>query len=290
MTDLSEKQFLQKLLDVVYKLRGIANTQGARFNSKWDDYLKPINPSPHKIRQIILDKVKFIEDINYRVYILEEMEKAFVDGFYSIKSLLETLYNSYFSDSELFKMDFSKEDQLILKYYVAKDILGNLVQYNQIDHETVPLKYNIMARNYLIIKLKGQTDSEILETMKKLQIKDISVAKINEIMEEVEADGIITKTIQDNKIFYTINREIKLSKEGKEKYNKVLRSLVEWPTQMWRSFYNIRELNVTINEEIPHLDFLHQVLSRTATQGFTAADYVFKNLIKYYKEFREPSN
>ncbi len=290
MTELSEKEFLKKLLDVVYKLKGIANTQGARFSVKWDEYLKPINPNPHKIRQIKLDKEKFIEDINYRINVLEDVDNAFIDGFYSIKSLLETLYHSYFTDSKLFKTDFSKEDQLMLKYYVAKDILGNLVQYNQIDHTTVPLKYNIIARNYLIIKLKGQTDSEILETMKKLQIKDLSVAKINEIMEEIEADGIITKTIQDNKIFYTLNREVKLSKEGKETYNRVLRSLVEWTTQMWRSFYNIRELNVTINEEIPHLDFLHQVLSRTATQGFTAADYVFKNLIKYYKEFRAPSN
>jgi hypothetical protein len=286
MTELSEKEFLKKLVDVVYKLRGIANTQGARFSSKWDEYLKSINPNPHKIRQIKLDKEKFIEDINYRIYTLEEVEKAFVDGFYSIKSLLETLYKSYFLDSELFKTDFSKEDQLMLKYYVARDILGNLVQYNQIDHETVPLKYNLVARNYLIIKLKGQFDTEILETMKKLQIKDISVTNINEIMEEVQADGIVTKTIKDNKIFYTLNREVKLSTEGKEKYNKVLRALVEWPTQMWRSFYNIRELNVTINEEIPHLDFLHQILSRTATQGFTAADYVFKNLIKYYKELR----
>jgi hypothetical protein len=286
MTELSEKEFLKKLVDVVYKLRGIANTQGARFSSKWDEYLKSINPNPHKIRQIKLDKEKFIEDINYRIYTLEEVEKAFVDGFYSIKSLLETLYKSYFLYSELFKTDFSKEDQLMLKYYVARDILGNLVQYNQIDHETVPLKYNLVARNYLIIKLKGQFDTEILETMKKLQIKDISVTNINEIMEEVQADGIVTKTIKDNKIFYTLNREVKLSTEGKEKYNKVLRALVEWPTQMWRSFYNIRELNVTINEEIPHLDFLHQILSRTATQGFTAADYVFKNLIKYYKELR----
>jgi len=286
MTELSEKEFLKKLVDVVYKLRGIANTQGARFSSKWDEYLKSINPNPHKIRQIKLDKEKFIEDINYRIYTLEEVEKAFVDGFYSIKSLLETLYKSYFLDSELFKTDFSKEDQLMLKYYVARDILGNLVQYNQIDHETVPLKYNLVARNYLIIKLKGQFDTEILETMKKLQIKDISVTNINEIMEEVQADGIVAKTIKDNKIFYTLNREVKLSTEGKEKYNKVLRALVEWPTQMWRSFYNIRELNVTINEEIPHLDFLHQILSRTATQGFTAADYVFKNLIKYYKELR----
>ena len=290
MTDVSEKEFLAKLLNVVHKLAGIANTQGARFSTKWEEYLNPLKAKPHKIRQRKLDKVKFIEDINYRISMLEEVEKAFVDGYYSIKSLLDTLYHSYFNDSKLLQTDFSKEDQLMLKYYIAREILGNLVQYNQLDHETVPLKYNILARNYLLIKLKGQTDSEILETMKKLQIKDITISKVNELMEEIEADGIVSKSEKGKNFFYTLKKELKLSAQGKENYNRKLRSLVEWPTQFWRSFYNIRELNVSIAEDIPQRDFLHQVLSRTATQGFTAADYVFKNLIKYYKELQETSS
>jgi len=103
-------------------------------------------------------------------------------------------------------------------------------------------------------------------------------------MEDIEADGIITKTEKGDKYFYELNKELKLSDKGKEKYNRNLRSLVEWPTQLWRSFYNIRELNVTVDDNIPNRDFLHKVLSRTATQGFSAADYVFKNLIKYYEE------
>lgn len=283
MTNVTEKEFESKLLDVVSKLTSIANNQGARFRTKWDEYLTPINDKPHLIRQIKLDKEKFIDDINYRIKILKDMDNAFADGFHAIKSLLETLYNSYFNDSELFRKDFSKEDQLILKYYIAREILGNLVQYNQMDHETVPLKYNILARNYLLIKLKGQMDSEILENLKKLKI-DIDIVNLHKIMEEIEADGIITKTKKGDNYFYELHKELKLSEKGKENYNKNLRSLVEWTTQLWRSFYNIRELNVTFKDDIPNRDFLHKVLSRTATQGFSAADYVFKNLIKYYEE------
>jgi hypothetical protein len=283
MTKVTEKEFELKLLDVVRKLTSIANNQGARFRTKWNEYLKPINDKPHLIRQIKLDKEKFIDDKDYRIEILKDMENAFVDGFYAIKSLLETLYNSYFNDSELFKKDFSKEDQLMLKYYIAREILGNLVQYNQMDHVTVPLKYNILARNYLLIKLKGQMDSEILENLKKLKI-DIDMADLHSILEDIEADGIITKTEKGDNYFYELKKELKLSDKGKEKYNRNLRSLVEWPTQLWRSFYNVRELNVTVDDDIPNRDFLHKVLSRTATQGFSAADFVLKNLIKYYEE------
>ncbi|MFX1337530.1 MAG: hypothetical protein ACFFDK_02870 [Promethearchaeota archaeon] len=286
MTNVTEKEFEVKLLDVVRKLTSIANNQGARFKTKWNEYLKPINDKPHLVRQIKLDKEKFIDDINYRIAILKDMDNAFADGFYTIKSLLDTLYNSYFNDSALFKKDFSKEDQLMLKYYIAREILGNLVQYNQMDHETVPLKYNVIARNYLLIKLKGQMDSEILENLSKLKI-EIDIADLHNLMEEIEVEGIITKTKKGENYFYELKKELKLSDIGKEKYNKNLRPLVEWPTQFWRSFYNIRELNVTVEDNVPNRDFLHKILSRTATQGFSAADYVFKNLIKYYEETKK---
>ena len=288
MTVVSEEEFLNKLLEVIIKLAIIANSQSYRFKNKWDQYLKPLNDKPQNIRQIKLDKNKFIKDIDYRIKILKNVEQAFVDGFYSIKSLLETLYSSYFNDdSKLFKKNYSINDQLILKYYVAREILGNLVQYNLMEHETVPLKYNIMARNYLLIKLQGQSDSEILETMKKLQIKDITLEKINKIMEEIEKDGIVIKLKKGNNYFYELNMELKLSDKGETYYNKTLYPLIEWPTQIWRSFYNIRELNVSIEENVPHSDFLNKVLSRTATQGFSAAHYVIKNLIKYYEEVKE---
>ena len=290
MTTVTGKEFLTKLMNVVKKLEVLANTQGYRFKTKWEEYLNPVNDKPHLVRQIKLDKEKFIEDIEYRIKILKEVEQAFADGFNSIKSLLKTLYSSYFQDDcKLFKKNYSEEDQLILKYYVAREILGNLVQFNQLEHELVPLKYNIIARNYLLIKMKGQKDSEILEIMKKLQIKNITLAKINKLMEEVEAEGIVTKSKKGENIFYELNKELLLSEKGQEYYEQTLYPLVEWPTQFWRSFYNIRELNVTVDKDSPNNEFLNKVLTRTATQGFSPATYVFKNLIKYYEEIREQS-
>jgi hypothetical protein len=288
MTTVTGKEFLTKLMNVVKKLEVLANTQGYRFKTKWKEYLNPVNDKPHLVRQIKLDKEKFIEDIEYRIKILKEVEQAFVDGFHTIKSLLKTLYSSYFQDNcKLFIKNYSKEDQLILKYYVAREILGNLVQFNQLEHESVPLKYNIIARNYLLIKMNGQIDSEILENMKKLQMKDITLENINNLMEEVEAEGLVTKSKKGENYFYELKKELKLSEEGVKYYEQTLYPLVEWPTQFWRSFYNIREINVTVDNDTPHHEFLNKILSRSATQGYSPCVFVFKNLIKYFEEIKE---
>ena len=286
MTKVSEEEFLKKLLEVVQKLSNIAKTQSYRFQNKWGDYLKPLNKNPHLIRQITLDKDKFLTDINYRIQVLKDVENAVVDGFHSIKSLLQTLYGTYF-DSDLFKKDFSEDDQLILKYFTAKQILGNLIQYNKIDHESVPMKYNIIARNYTLIKLKGQTDTEILDNLKKLNITDIEKAELNKIMNEVKLEGIISIKKKGKNNFYELKKELKLSSEGKKQYNQVLQPLVDYPTGFWRSFYNIRELNVTPDESCTHQDFLMKVLVKSATQGYGPTHYVFKNLIKYYEKIKE---
>jgi hypothetical protein len=288
MTRVSEDEFLNKLLEVVYKLSNIVKTQSPRFKRKWDEYLKPLNKKPHLIRQIPLDKKEFLENIDYRIKILKNIEQATVDGFYLVKSLLQTLYGPYFN-SELFKNGFSEEDQLILKYLAAKEILGNLIQYNKLDHESVPLKYNIIARNYILMKLKGQLNTEILDSLKKLNIKMIKLTDINNIMKEIESDGIIKIKKKGNNYFYELNKELELSKDGKKHYSLVLQPLIDFPTLFFRSFFNIRELNVTLDKKVKYNDFLQKILLKTATQGFSPTNYVFKNLVKYYEKIREES-
>ncbi|UCD00511.1 MAG: hypothetical protein JSV23_06355 [Promethearchaeota archaeon] len=289
MTEVSEDEFLNKLLEVVYKLSNIVKTQSPRFKRIWDEYLKPLNETPHIIRQIPLDKNKFLADIEYRIKVLNNVEQATLDGFHSVKTLLQTLYDSYFN-SEIFKNDFSGDDQLILKYFVAKEILGNLIQYNKLDHESVPLKYNIIARNYTLIKLKGQMNLEILDNLKKLNIKDVKLTDVNKIMKDIESDGIINIKKKGKNYFYTLKKELELSKEGKKFYSQVLQPLVDFPTLFFRSFFNIRELNVTLDQNVKYHDFLQKILLKTATQGFAPTNYVFKNLIKYYQKIQEESN
>jgi len=286
MTNVSEEVFLNKLYDVVHKLSGISKTQSYRFKKEWDQYLRQIKENPHIIRSIPIEKEKFLKDIDYRIEILNTVALSFDDAFNTIKTLLSTLYNSYFKDSKLFKNDYSKQDQLILKYIIATKILGELFQYNQLDHDTVPLKYNIMARSYFTIKLKGIRDTEIMDNLKKIEIK-LPLTKIKKIMEEIVKDGIINKKRKGRYLYYNLQKELELSEGGKRKYQQTLRSLIDWPTQLWRSYYNIREINVSVSINTKHSDFLNQILSRAATQGYIASNYVFKNLIEYYTKVKE---
>jgi len=286
MTNVNEEIFLNKLYEVVYKLSGIAKTQSYRFNKEWEEQLSILNKKPHLIRQISVQKDKFMNDISYRIGILNTVKLSFEDGFHSIKTLLHTLYHIYFEKSELFKKNYSKEDQLILRYYIAKKILGDLIQYNTLDHETVPIKYNILARNYIMMKFKELRDTEILDNLKRIKI-DLSLPQLKNIMEEIIDDNLITKMTKGRYLYYRLSRELELSKEGEEYYKRTLRSLIEWPTLFWRSYYNIRELNVTVNQDSNDPEFLSKILSKAATQGYIASHYVFSSLIQYYEKFKE---
>ncbi len=286
MTNVNEEVFLNKLYEVVYKLSTIAKTQSYRFKKEWDENFESLKEKPHLIRQIPREKERFLTDIDYRIKILNTVKLTFEDGVNSIKSLLNALYSSYFNDSDIFTSSFTEQDQITLKYLVAKEILGNLIQYNQLDHKTVPLKYNILARTYLLIKFKAQRDTEILENLKKINIK-LKLPKLKKIMEEIISDGFINKTKKGRYLYYHLQQELDLSEEGKKTFNQTIRPLVDWPTLFYRSYYNVRELNVTVDGDVKYPDYLNKVLLKAATQGYLACHYIFNNLVRYYEKLKE---
>ncbi len=283
MTNVTSEEFLIKLFSVVYKLFTIAKTQSDRLKKEWDENFASLLEQPHLVRSIRPEKEKFLTDIDYRIVVLDTIKLSFEDGFYAIQSLLRALFSK---NSKIFLSNFDEEDRIILKYLVAKEIIGNLIQYNQLDHETVPLKYNILARNYLLIKFKDQTTSEILENLKKINIQ-LKAKKLKKVMDEIVSDGFIKKNKKGKSLSYSLKQELELSEEGKKTYNQILRSLVDWSTLFYRSYYNIRELNVTVDNDSKHLEFLNKVLQKAATQGYIACHYVFKNLVKYYEKLKE---
>ena len=286
---MNEELFLIRLYEIVYKLFTIAKTQSPRFIKKWEENFAYLNLTINGIRQIPLVKEKFLNDIDYRIEILNTVCLSCEDGLNIIKSLLEVLYNHYFKDSTQFKKDFNEKDQLILKYIVAKDILGNLIQYNQLDHDTVPLKYNILARNYTMIKLKGQKDVDILENMKKINI-ELNLDDLKKLMDEIVEDGFLNKTRRGRYYYYDLKSELILSDEAMLVYNQTIRSLVDWPTLFWRDYYNIRELNITVDKGVKHSEDLNKILQKAATQGYIATRFVMCNLAKYYQDIKKDLN
>ena len=286
MTNVTSEEFLTKLFSVVYKLYTIAKTQSDRLKKEWDENFTSLPEQPHLVRSIKAEKEKFLTDIDYRIKVLNTIKLSFEDGFHSIKSILTALYNSYFMDSEIFTQNFSKDDQKILKYLVAKEILGNLIQYNQLDHETVPLKYNILARNYLLIKFKEQSATSINENIKKINI-NLKLPALKKSLNEIIADGFLKKKKVGKHTYYSLQKELELSENGKLTYNQIIRPIVDWPTLFYRSYYNVREINVTVNGDCKHPEFLNKVLLKSATQGYKACHYIFKNLVKYYEKLKE---
>jgi len=286
MTNVTSEEFLTKLYSVVYKLYTIAKTQSDRLKKEWDENFASLPEQPHLVRSVRADKEKFLTDIDYRIEVLNIIKLSFEDGFHAIKSILTALFHSYFKDSEVFTQNFIKEDQNTLKYLVGKEILGNLIQYNQLDHETVPLKYNILARNYLLIKFKDQSATRINENLKKIKI-NLKLPALKNFLNEIIAEGFLKKKKVGKNIYYSLQQELELSEKGKATYNQTIRPLVDWPTLFYRSYYNVRELNVTVNGDCKHPDFLNKVLQKSATQGYVACHYVFNNLVKYYEKLKE---
>ena len=280
MTSVREEEFINKLYEVVYKLSSISKAQVYRFKKEWDMHLTSFKTKPHLIRNISVEKDRFINEIHYRISVLISFKLAFDDCFHMIKSLLVALYKEYLNESELFLQTFNEQDQLILKYFIAYKILGDLIQYNIMDHETVPIRFNLLARNYLMFKLKGLNDAEILENMKKIKIS-LSNEELKIILDQIIEDGFLMRSRDDQ---YTLKKELILSSEGEQQYNKILRPLIDWPTGMWRSFYNIRELNVTVSDIGEENVKLNKILEKSATQGYAACHYVFDNLIQYYEQ------
>jgi hypothetical protein len=137
-----------------------------------------------------------------------------------------------------------------------------------------------------MIKIKGIKDSEIMDNMKKIKI-NLTITDIIKYLNQIEKDGFIKGQKKGKSIYYEIMKELKLSKEGEEKYNMLLRPLIDWPTGIWRSLYNIRELNVTVsNTKGEKIEALNKILETAATQGYVASHQVFDKLINYYNEIK----
>jgi hypothetical protein len=278
--------FLKILYDVASKLANLMKTQSPRFVHLWEEYISKINPNPHIPRLIPFDKEKFLNDDEYKATTLRITEGAIVDLFYAIKSIADAIFTQYFRDSELFLSDFSEEDRKILPYLCAVELHGKLLEFLMLEHKNIPLKYIILGKNHQMLNIKGITLAEALNSLKKSEI-EIEISDLKRVLDELEQEGIIQGSGEGDEREYTMKIALELTPEGNAKYKEFIYPLLNWSVLNWRSFYNIRELNVTPPDDYKWLSYLTKVLPRAATQGFRAAHYVIKNLAKYYEMVSE---
>jgi hypothetical protein len=104
--------------------------------------------------------------------------------------------------------------------------------------------------------------------------------------ELAEKDLVEVDRSDPNLEVYSNMRDFQLSSEGEESFAEKVNPILEWGIQMWQSFYNMRELDVKIPEEYQWADHLASITSRAATQGFTTAYFVIKNVANYFEAIK----
>ena len=213
-----------------------------------------------------------------------------VDGYYAVKSIVDTLFNKYFDESALFLRDFNEVDRPPVKFLASEALLGSLLQFVEAESDLVPLKYLIVAKNRAMLKLKGLSAKKIQERMSSSGI-ECKIEEIRKIMNRLIATGYVSKRKRKKEISpgniitfieYRWIKDVVLSDEGDKFYNVKIDPLISWAVQLWRTMYNIRELDVVIPEYYNYRNFLTKTVAKAATQGFKNSYWVVKNLQKYY--------
>lgn len=289
--------FISTLWKIINKDKTFIHSHMSRFNKLWNEHLVDIEPSPHKIREIQVLRKDFFESDQKKIIILRKLEISLVDGYYTVKSVVDTLFGKYFQDSELFLSKFKEEDRIPAKYIAAEALIGALLQFISSEQDSVPLNYLVVAKNRSMLKLKGLTDKKIL-----LNIKpggsELERDKINDIMAELVQLGYVERTavkangaqnLEGARYFYKWKKDFKLSLEGKTFYDSFINPIIAWTVQLWRSLYNIRELDVLIPENYKFRNFLMKTVAKAATQGFKSCYSVIKNIQTYYEMVIEDS-
>lgn len=289
--------FLKTLWEILDKESNYVKTQVPRFNKLWDQFLKEVEPEPHQIHQLAISKEEFDENIQNKIKYLKDLEVTLIDGYYAVKSVVSTFFGKYFPNSTKFLADFKEEDREPVIFLTAEILIGSLLQFLTTEKEILPLKFIVIALNKSLLKLKGQTDEKILEKLRSNGFES-SIDSIHQLMDELVAKGYIDKynLTEEDKLkgkegqyFYKWkqNKEFSLTPDANTIFKGKIVPILEWAIELWRTMFNLRELNVEILESYKWKTFLEKTVKKSATQGFMTAYWVIKNIRKYYEMILE---
>lgn len=282
--------FIPTLWDIIKKEIQFINTQAPRFNKMWEKNFAVLNGNPHLIRSFKAQEAQFLESSEYKIQVLKALEVSLIDGYYTVKDVVITLYKMYFNDSDVFKEDFDEDDRTSVIFKTSDVLIGSLLQFLSTERDLIPLIYLIAAKNKSILRLKARTDVKILNNLRSSGFEK-KLNDIHKVMDELESHGYIEKTEvetnEENGAKYSYKwvkgKDFTLSEAGEKVYKSKILPIVEWCIGLWRSMYNIRELDVVIPEHYKWRTYLEQTVKKAATQGFMTTYWVIKNVRKYYE-------
>lgn len=247
-------------------------------------YWGKLNVQIPDIRRTPLDKVRFMQDLPYRIECIRNLQYAMNDGYFVIKALVDALFNVYINEN-LISEDFNDLDAIPVSFLISEQFVGSLLQFIVVDKTPIPMGFIIIAKNKMIMKLKGRSASQIKEDLEKNGFS-ASNDEINNVLHQLLELGYINAipSSDPSDPVYKFIKEFTLTTEGQALFQKKVKPLIEWAVELWRSLYNIRSIDTIIPETYPFREFLMETVKRAATQGFATAVNVIENIGNYYQE------
>ncbi|HMF33932.1 MAG TPA: hypothetical protein VKK79_21080 [Candidatus Lokiarchaeia archaeon] len=275
--------FLDALYGLISKTVAFLKTHVPRYRKIWAEFYAQWEPNPQIIRLLPADKQKIYDDAVYRVEVLRTWENALVEGFYAIKGILTTTYDKILPDASGLEQYFTPSDVWLLGYRVAERLLGTLQRLIPLIPGVVPAKYLIVAKAKAALKISTMTDEEVEKSATASNIP-CTVDEVRGTFAKLEEKGLVEvdRSNPDQEVYSSI-KEFQLSGGGEVHFKQKFNPILEWGIQTWQSFYNVRELDVKIPDSYQWADHLGSITSRAATQGFTNAYFVIKNVANYFE-------
>jgi len=280
--------FLRTLLQVVKEKSSNIKAQIPRLHKLWVQFWGDNTQIELKsIRPVDVDDNRFISDLKYRITVVRNLEYAMNDGFFVVKLIIESVFNSYI-DSDLISEDFINDDLVAAKLMISDILVGSLLQFIVLEKKSIPIPYIIIAKNKILMKIKALSISRIVDDLKKYGF-EVSNEYVSSVLNDMIELGYVSDEIDidTGQIVYKFVKDFSLSVDGQIKFDKKIKPLLEWTISIWRSLFNIRSLDTPIPNDYPHRNFLEETVKRAATQGFISAHNVMGNIAKYYENILE---
>jgi len=279
----SKDLFLSTLWDILSEQAVTIKTQMPRLNNMLKDHWGKLNVQIPDVRRITLEKQRFFTDLPYRIECIRNLQFAMNDGYFVIKALVDALYNIYIGENHISE-DFNDLDSIPVSFLISEQFVGSLLQFIVMDKTPIPLGFFIVAKNKMIMKLKGRSAQQIKEDLEKNDF-NVQIEEINSIFQQLLELGYINKieSSNPNDPIFKFVKEFTLTAEGQALYQKKVKPLIEWAVELWRSLYNIRSIDTIIPDTYPFREFLLETVKRAATQGFATAINVIENIGNYYQ-------
>ncbi|WP_371805823.1 hypothetical protein [Candidatus Lokiarchaeum ossiferum] len=276
-------KFLEVLLETVSEQFSTIKTQLYRLQSILNINWPNFNLSILKIKNMKVDPTDFLENLSYRIQVLQTLHEAMNDTLIVIKTLIDYFYEQYLFPEQM-RVDFPESDFFSVVFLTNEILIGSLLQYFMLDLTNVPMGYIVVAKNKELMKITPLSAERIRRNMIRSNF-DVSIDEIHSILSILIAHNYVEKcgSSDQSEMLYRFIKDFTLSGNSEVIFNKKIRNLIEWIIGIWRSLYNLRSLDMPIPENYAYCEFLEETVSRAATQGYLNASNVIENIIGYYQ-------